>query len=67
MNHTLNFSKAVSKEKLKEYLTKKCRVEMESSKFKPIKKHCLNDPKFDCDYNNKNAIYFTTGKLMTNS
>ena len=49
-------------------------VEMESNEFKPIKKHCLiignnssYDPKFDSDYNNKNTIYFTTGKLMTNS
>ena len=47
---------------------------MESNKFKPITKHCLDignissyDPKYDSDYHNKNTTYFTTGKLMNDS
>lgn len=57
--YALIFSKAVSKEKLKEYLSEEYRVKMESNKFKPIKNYCSDignnstyDPKFDCDYNN---------------
>lgn len=53
----------MSKEKLKKYLSEEYRVKMESNKFKPIKNYCSDignnstyDPKFDCDYNNKNTL-----------
>lgn len=47
---------------------------MESNKFKPIAKYCLDignitsyDPKYEFDYQNKNTSYFTTAKLMNDS
>ena len=47
---------------------------MESNKFKPITKCCLDigdisscDPKYDSDYHNKKSTYFTTAKLMNDS